>query len=90
MKNRTYKVKFCRTCSWIKSNGKRYIKEFNHKQEGPFILQFKSMEELVKFMVQTRLMNIHPVDGINRYMTPEEFTIFNKKFRAYWKTVYHK
>lgn len=89
MENRVYTVKFCRTCSWIKSNGKRYIKEFNRKQEGPFTLRFKSMEELVKFMVQNRI-SIHPVDGINHYMTPEEFKIFNKKFRAYWGTVYHK
>lgn len=88
MENRTYKVKFCRTGSMIKLNGKRYFKEFNHKQEGSFTLQFKSMEELVKFMVQNKMV-IHPVDGINRYMTPEEFTIFNKKFRAYWNTVYH-
>ena len=89
MENRTYKVKFCRTGSMFKHNGKRHFKAFNHKQEGSFTLQFKSMEDLVKFMVQTRSMSIHPVDGINQYMTPEEFTIFNKKYRAYWNTVYH-
>lgn len=89
MKNRAYTVKFCRTCSWLKFNGKRYIRKFNCKQKGPFTLRFKSMEELVKFMVENK-MTIHPVDGINQYMTPEEYIIFRKKFSAYWRTVYHK
>lgn len=90
MENRTYTIKFYRVYSWIKLNdGKRYIKKFNRKQKGSFTLRFKSMEELVKFMAQNR-MSILPIGGISHYMTPEEFKIFNKKFRAYWETVYHK
>lgn len=61
--------------------GKHYEWHINKKHKGPFTKEFKSINELVKFLYQ-RPLNLSCLD-LKKDLTEQEYQVLLQKFRKF-------